>query len=143
MLTEKDRHFTESLIQATIARQIWWQPMPVVNRYTSMFLGSFQVTVDKHGDQHTLRVTDGRERELLSLSANDYVRVKELFESVRRTLLNVDETLDRIIEQIAEGQTNGSAAVEPGGHKGHTLPWRPKVVDEDDEQKPLFSSVAA
>jgi hypothetical protein len=117
--------------------------MPVINRYTTAFLGSFQVTVDKHGDEHTLRVTDGRERELLSLSAHDYIRVKELFESVRRALLNVDETLDRIIEQIAAGQTEGGASAQQGAGKGDPVAWRPKVVDEDDEQKPLFSSAAA
>jgi hypothetical protein len=144
MLTEKDQRFTDSLIQATMARQIWWRPLPVADRYKTSFVGDYHVTVDKHGQDYSLKVTDGRERELLSFTSTHCAKVKELFEVVRRALMNVDEVLDKIIEQIAVAQVKADGRMHalPADSREKPLRWKSNVAPTGDAE-PLVSSVSA
>src|SRR5205814_9797624 len=100
MVSEKDIALIKFLLEGTSKGKINWQPAAVADRFTTSFKGKYSVTIDRTTDEDSgnygywVNVINDADQELLSVTHRDDPSVRELFEVVRRSSLNVDAAID-------------------------------------------------
>jgi len=106
----KERELVELLLDRTKKRKIKWEATAQENEFVTTLGGEVTVTIGlvrmDDGEHFTrgLTMRDSFGREMLTVTAwsadVDGAVLKELFEEVRRAALNVDETMERILNQL-------------------------------------------
>ena len=96
MVSSKDILLVKFLAEETEAGRMKWEFTANEDQFVTAVKGKYKLMVMKLGN-YFLRMLDKDDKVLLSISSNEYAPVEELFESVRRVALNVDEAIDDIL----------------------------------------------
>ena len=102
MATDKQIELVKQLLDKTRKRLLSWEPTAWEDEFISTLGGdvSFTVRVGNTGDVLILR--DQRDRVLLSVTADELNGLSQLYAEVRRQALDVDESLDDVLDQLAK-----------------------------------------
>lgn len=97
MATEKDRDLVQFLISSTVSSQIQWQAAANPDQFVAGLRGKYSIRIARLAGISYLEMKDQEDRELLSISSEDYYPVDNLFDLARRVALRVDEAIDEIL----------------------------------------------
>jgi hypothetical protein len=102
MATDKEIKLVAQLLEKTKKRIITWEPTARDDEFVSTLGGTVSFTMGPWGEWRTaLTMRDGLDRVLLTIDSDATVAVSELYAEARRQALKVDESLDRVLDQLA------------------------------------------
>jgi len=110
-MTDKERELLTQLIEKTRAGAIPWEPTAKENEFVGPYKGHATFTVSKYedpdhyGDSYRLVMRDPENREMLVLErgagwVEDDQRLAELYRAAHDCALNVEETIDAILDDL-------------------------------------------
>src|SRR5712691_361405 len=102
MATDKHIKLVEQLLEKTRKRILSWEPTAREDEFISTLGGNVLFTVRETNMGDVLVVRDERDRVLLSVTTDELSEISRLYAEVRRQALDVDESLDGVLEQLAK-----------------------------------------
>jgi hypothetical protein len=102
MATDKQIKLVEQLFDKTRKRILSWEPTAREDEFISTLGGNVSFTVRGANEGDVLIVRDVRDRVLVSVTADELNEISRLYAEVRRQALDVDESLDGVLEQLAK-----------------------------------------
>ena len=100
MATDKETKLVAQLLDKTRKRRLTWEPTAKEDEFLSTLGGNVSFTVGSWQEADTLTMRDELGRILLSIDSSSVAQISELYAEARRQALNVDESLDRVLEQL-------------------------------------------
>ncbi|PYT51583.1 MAG: hypothetical protein DMG43_13590 [Acidobacteria bacterium] len=98
MLTNKDTEFIQYLMESTREGKLRWEPTAVTNEFATSLKGKYKINVRMLGPTRVITMADLDDRELLTVTSEDYAPVWDLFDAARRVALDVDSAIDEILK---------------------------------------------
>ena len=102
MATDKHIKLVEQLLDKTRKRILSWEPTAREDEFISPLGGNVLFTVRGTNTGDVLVVRDERDRVLLSVTTDELSEISRLYAEVRRQALDVDESLDGVLEQLTK-----------------------------------------
>ena len=102
MATDKHIKLVEQLLDKTRKRILSWEPTAREDEFISPLGGNVLFTVRGRNTGDVLVVRDERDRVLLSVTTDELSEISRLYAEVRRQALDVDESLDGVLEQLTK-----------------------------------------
>ena len=102
MATDKQIKLVDQLLDKTRKRILSWEPTAREDEFLSTLGGNVSFTVRGANGGDVLVVRDERARVLLSVTADELSELSRLYAEVRRQALDVDESLDGVLEQLTK-----------------------------------------
>lgn len=102
MATDKHIQLVEQLLDKTRKRILSWEPTAREDEFISTLGGNVLFTVRGTNTGDVLVVRDERDRVLLSITTDELSEISRLYTEVRRQALDVDESLDGVLEQLTK-----------------------------------------
>jgi len=100
MATDKEIKLVAQLLEKTKTRSITWEPTAKDDEFVSTLRGNVSFTVGPSHATTLLTMMDELERVLVTIASNSIIQVSELHAEARRQALNVDESLDSVLDQL-------------------------------------------
>ena len=100
MATDKETKLVAQLLDKTRKRRLTWEPTAKEDEFLSTLGGNVSFIVASWQEADSLTIRDELGRILLSIDSNSVAQISELYAEARRQALNVDESLDRVLEQL-------------------------------------------
>jgi hypothetical protein len=102
MVTDKVIKLVAQLIEKTRKLSITWEPTAKQDEFLSVLGGSVSFTLGPgHETDIILTMRDELDRVLLTIDSEEIAQVSELYAEARLQALNVDESLDSVLDQLA------------------------------------------
>lgn len=101
MATDKEFRLVAQLLDKTRKRSITWEPTAKNDEFMSSLGGNVSFTIGAWRDTEILTMRDELDRVLLTLDSDSTPQLSELYGEARRVALNVDESLDNVLDQLA------------------------------------------
>ena len=100
MVMDKEGALVDQLLDKTRRRSITWDPTAKNDEFVSTLGGRVSFTIGAWRDTEILTVRDEFDRVLLTIESDSILQVSALYAEARRVALNVDESLDEILDQL-------------------------------------------
>ena len=98
MLTSKDTEFIQYLLQSTKEGKLRWESTASTNEFVTSIKGKYKIMAKSLGSTRVITMSDLDDRELLTVTSDDYAPVWDLLDAARRVALDVDSAIDEILK---------------------------------------------
>jgi len=102
MATDKQIKLVDQLLDKTKKRVLSWEPTAREDEFISTLEGNVSFTIRGANEADVLIVRDVRNRVLASVTADEVSEISRLYAEVRRQALDVNESLDDVLEQLTK-----------------------------------------
>ena len=100
MATDKEIKLVAQLLDKTKKGSITWEPTAKDDEFVSTLGGSVSFTVGSWRETDLLTMRDELGRVLVTIDSDATIQVSELCAEARRQALEVDESLDSVLDQL-------------------------------------------
>ncbi len=104
MWTEKDKELVTRLLASTKAGKRDWLPTGERNEFATAMSGKYLVTIRQSRyttePTHYLDITEVGGANLVTLGADEYPELAEMYELARRQALKVDDAINDILQDL-------------------------------------------
>jgi hypothetical protein len=101
MATDKEIRLVAQLLDKTKKRLITWEPTVKEDEFVSTLGGTVSFTVGSWQETAILTMRDQLDRVVVTIDSDPIPQVLELLAEARRQALNVEESLDNVLDQLA------------------------------------------
>ena len=100
MATDKHIRLVDQVLEKTRKKLLAWEPTAREDEFLSTLGGTVAFLIRRTGTGETLILKDERARVLLTVTSVELSQVSQLYAEARRQALDVDESLDDVLEQL-------------------------------------------